>query len=267
MLLDLILMLCTGVITGVLSGLFGLGGGVVVVPIMVLYFKLHGVSPAIDMHMAVGTSLAIMIITTFNSIFAHYRAKNIIWPVVWRIMPFMLVGAIAGTLVAHFIHAQFLRYFFIAFLLYVIVMAIFKKSFTADYQLSDFQEPKRGAAAGLGTLFGFIAVLLGIGGSVLMVPYLRHLRCPMKRASAIAVSLTPAVAIIGAIGYMIIGMEQITHFRYSIGYVYVPAFFGIGLGTFAGVPLGVYLSKRIKDAILAKVYILLLVIFLIMIAV
>lgn len=263
--LDIAMMLATGIAAGVLSGLFGLGGGVVVVPILVLFFKMHGADMSTDMHLSVGTSLAIMIITTANSIYSHYRSGNIIWSVVGRFLPFIILGAIVGAIVSHYLHADWLRYFFMAFLVYVIIQALVKKSFTADYSLADFKHPSARAASILGSIFGFVAVLLGIGGSVLMVPYLRKCCSPMKQASAIAVAITPAVAIVGSISYIVIGLLDPTTFRYTTGYIYWPAFFGIGIGTLGGVPIGVFLTKKISDNILAKIYILLLVLFLVLI--
>lgn len=267
MILDIVIMLGTGVVAGVLSGLFGLGGGIVVVPILVLFFKLHAASLATDMHLAVGTSLAVMIVTTFNAIWNHYRAGNIIWDVVKRFLPLVLVGAICGTVLAHFVHASWLRYFFMLFLLFIIVQALFKKGFTRDCAMSDFKYPSKRNAGIVGALVGFLAVLLGIGGSVIMVPYLRKCMAPMKTASAIAVTITPAVSIVGAIGYVVIGFINPPHFHDTFGYLYIPAFIGVSIGTLVGVPVGVRLTSLIPDALLAKIYILLLVVFLVMMAV
>lgn len=265
MIVDIAVMAITGVVAGVLSGMFGLGGGVVVVPILYVFLKHIGIAESLNMHMAVATSLAVMLITTFNSIWSHHRKGNIDWSVSRQLAPWMIAGAIIGTLIAHYLHSDWLRYLFMALLIYVIVSAVFKKGFTDKYQQSDFKMPKNWLTCVYFFFTAFLAVLLGIGGSVFTVPFFRRQKAPMVNASALAVALTPIVAVFGSVGYIITGLYADPGLPYDLGYIYIPAFFGIGVGTLLGVPIGTHLSSTMDDRYLARTYIVLLIIFLIMI--
>ncbi len=265
MIFEVFLMLFTGLIAGLLSGLFGLGGGIIVVPILYVFFMHLGVQDSMVMHLAIGTSLAAMITTTFNSIWMHQRKKNIDWSLVFWLLPYVALGAVFGAMISHFIQSQFLRYFFAAFLVFIILNALLKKNFTDQYQLKDFDFPKNNIAKIFFTGVGLLGVLLGVGGSLFSVPYFRRFHCPMKRASALALALTPAVSLVGAVGYLIIGLQSRSVFPYAIGFVYWPAFIGIGLGSLLGVPIGVHLAHKMHDKHQAKLYIVLLFIFLAMI--
>jgi len=265
MIVEIVLMLLSGVLTGVLSGLFGLGGGVVTVPILFVFFTHLGVPESNIMHLAIGTSLAAMITTTFNSIIQHHRKGNINWGIVrWLFLPTAL-GACVGAVISKWVDSHSLRYFFIAFLIFMILMALFKKSFRAEYKIQDFKFPKNNVAKCYFFIVGSIGVLLGVGGSLFTIPYFRKHHCPMKNASALAVALTPSVSILGALGYLLIGLKGAPVFSYTIGYIYWPAFLGIALGSLIGVPIGAHLAHKLPDRYQIKIYIILLFVFLFMI--
>lgn len=265
MIFEIITMGITGVVAGILSGMFGLGGGVVVVPILYVYLQHIGISEQLNMHMAVATSLAVMLITTFNSMWSHHRKGNIDWAIIRQLAPWMVCGVIIGTIIAHFLHSDWLRYCFMALLAYVILNALFKKGFTEKYTKADFNMQQNGLTKAYFTCTGFLAVLLGIGGSVFTVPFFRRAKAPMVNASALAVALTPIVALFGTIGYIITGLHADPGLPYDFGYIYIPAFLGIGVGTLLGVPVGSHLASTLDDRYLARTYIVLLIIFLIMI--
>ncbi len=265
MIFEIGLMLLTGVSAGLLSGLFGLGGGIVVVPILFVFFTQLGVPEASIMHLAIGTSLAAMITTTFNSIIQHHRKKNINWNLVrWLSIP-TACGALLGALISRGIDGYSLRYLFIALLIFVILTALFKKGFRSEYEISDFKFPKNNISRFYFFVLGFISVLLGVGGSLFSIPFFRRYHCPMRHASALAVALTPSVSILGALGYLIIGLRSAAVFPHAIGYIYWPAFLGIALGSLLGVPIGAKLSHRMPDRYQVKLYIVLLIIFLFMV--
>ena len=267
MVYEILTMVITGVVAGVLSGMFGLGGGVVIVPILYVFLKHIGVPEEVNMHIAVATSLAVMIVTTCNSIWSHHRKGHIMWPLMAKLAPWMILGSILATILAHFVHADWLRYLFILMLVYIILNSIFKKGFTEKYQISDFREPPKVLGRCVSAAVGFFAVLLGVGGSLFTVPFFRRFKCPMTQASALAVALTPCVSIFGAAGYIIAGMHAGVDFPYDVGYIYLPAFIGISIGTLFGVPVGTKLSSSLDDRYLARTYIVLLFIFLVMIVV
>ena len=265
LLVSTILFLIAGVVAGMLSALMGIGGGLIVVPVMYVFFRyIDPVAPNMVMHVAVGTSLAIMLVTTSNAIISHMRRGNVPWPVVKQLIGFIVLGVIAGTVISYYVHSEFLRYLFIAFLLYVLGSAILKKGFTQDFNASDFHLTPRYITIPVCVLTGGLSVMLGMGGSLMVVPYLRHCHMPMKRATAAAVALTPAVSIVGVIGYIYAGWGVSGLPRDCLSYVYVPAFIGISVGTFLGVPLGAYIGKFLSDRKLAIGYLVMLAVILIL---
>jgi Sulfite exporter TauE/SafE len=123
-------------VSGVLAGLFGIGGGLVIVPVLVFLFTAHGIPTDLVMIMAIATSLATIILTASSSVLAHHRLGSVLWDKVFRLVPGVILGAILGAAVAGYINAGFLKAIFIVFLLYVGIQMALKiqpKTGSADY--------------------------------------------------------------------------------------------------------------------------------------
>ncbi len=254
----LFVILGTGV--GILSALFGLGGGLVIVPVLYLFFHVYQKMPLeIVMHVALGTSMATMLLTTINSFYGHAKKKNIVWPMVRVMGVFVALGAIVATIVVHWLNSGTLRVLFIGLLIFILGRALFKKDFSQTYTLADFDPPALWVTRSLSFFVGLIAVLVGIGGSVITLPFLRKHKMPMKNASGVAIALTPVVAILGTIGYLIAGLRYPGHLPPDcFGFINLPAFLGIGAGTLMGVPIGVRLTHVLSDKTLGRGYLYLL---------
>ena len=260
----IIVFLITGSITGIMSAMFGFGGGVIVVPVLFWFMILLHMPHSEIMHLAVGTSLAVMVVTNLNTIRSHAKAGNICWDVVLKMAPLVALGAIVGAYSSRFLESNWLRYFFIAFLTYVIVSAWLKRrNFMKTHELTDFHLPRNRIVWPLSFMTGIVSVWLGIGGSVITVPFLRRAKMPMLNASATASGLIPAIAVLGAVGYILAGL----HFHglppETFGFIYEPAFFGLAIGTLFGVPIGKRLVMRCADSVLSKIYFVILILILI----
>ncbi|GGH77503.1 putative membrane protein YfcA [Pullulanibacillus pueri] len=247
-----------GILTGILSSMFGFGGGLIVIPVLYWLLPSHDIPDTLLMHVAVATSLAIMIINSTNSTLSHHRKKNIIWPIFWKLAPGIAVGAFIGGLVSHFFDDAILRYLFIIFVLYTIISSFVKKSFI-QVNSEPIKLPGPVMNSVVGGVIGIIATLLGIGGSVFTVPYLRKCRLKMLNAVALATPLSLPIALIGSGSNLFTGLTQSSLPASCFGYIFLPAFFGIGIGGFIGVPIGVRLAQRLPDQIFSKVYLGLLV--------
>lgn len=248
-----------GVLIGILSSLFGFGGGFVVVPI--LYAFLPASVPAdYIMHTAIGTSLAVMIINSTNSTFNHAKKGNVKWPVFKLLVGYIAFGSLAGGLMARFIDSEILRIAFIILLIYVIISNIRGKSFTKEANEQTFRSPSPKSRAIIGTFIGFISTLLGIGGSVMTIPYLRNHGMRMLHAVALATPLGLPIAIVGAITYMIAGFQVKGMPDSTLGFIYLPALLGFSIGGTLGVPMGRSWAQKMPDAIFSKVYLFLLMI-------
>jgi uncharacterized membrane protein YfcA len=229
-----------GMVSGLLAGLFGIGGGLVVVPILVFLFSAHGFPPQAIMLMAVSTSLATIILTGFSSTYAHYRHGAVLWRSVFRMTPGIMIGAGLGAALADAMPTQWLKYLFIFYLLCV------------GTQMAIGATPKPGAIGQfkvvdviITIMIGLVSALLGIGGGTMNVPYLVYRRYSMHHAVAIASACGLPIAIAGTASYWLLGMKAVGLPLYSLGYVYLPSFLLISLGGVLMAPVGAWLAHRL----------------------
>jgi uncharacterized membrane protein YfcA len=239
--------------SGVLAGLFGIGGGMIIVPVLVMLFTAKGLPADLVMIMAIATSLATIILTASSSVLAHHRLGSVLWDKVFRLAPGIMLGAIMGAAVANYIHAEYLRIIFIVFLLYV------------GTQMALGSKPKAGAANYsklidffVAAAIGLISSLVGIGGGTLTVPFLAHCRYPMRNAVAIASACGLPIAIAGTLSYMVLGLNTPNLPAWSFGYVYLPSFFGVGLGSAFTAPFGAKLTHKLPAQQLKRYFSLLI---------
>ncbi|ASF45307.1 sulfite exporter TauE/SafE family protein [Methylovulum psychrotolerans] len=245
--------LALGLVAGLLAGLFGIGGGLVIVPVLAFVFKEQGYPPDITLLMAVATSLATIILTALSSVYAHHRLGAVVWQKVWRLSPMIMVGSGLGAVVAERIPADTLRLILVAFLLYV------------GTQMAFQLKPKPGATApslwldGIAaTIIGLMSAIVGIGGGTLTVPYLVYGNQPMRNAVAISSACGLPIAIAGTASYALLGWHA-THLPdYSVGYVSLPAFAGVGLTSILTAPLGAKLANKLPAAHLKRYFSVLL---------
>ncbi len=252
-----------GIIIGILSSMFGFGGGFVVVPILFAFLP-DSIPSEYLMHTAIGTSLAVMIINSFNSTYNHAKKGNVTWSIFKLLVGYIAIGSLLGGVLAVYIESDFLRFAFIGLLIYVLITNLFKKSFTKEIEERTFSLPKQRSASFIGMGIGFISTLLGIGGSVMTIPYLRNRGMRMIHAVALATPLGLPIAIVGAITYLIMGMQIEGMPSSTLGFIYLPALIGFTIGGFIGVPIGRSWAQKLSDIVFSKVYLILLFIVVIM---
>ncbi|CAG0942237.1 hypothetical protein BROC_01792 [Candidatus Brocadiaceae bacterium] len=245
--------LILGTVVGILAGLFGIGGGLVIVPVLALLFTAHGFPQDAVMLMAVASSLSTIILTAISSVWAHHRLGSVVWAKVWRLTPTIMLGSGIGAVLAKQITTDGLRVILIVFLCYVgTQMALQIK----PKQRQDVQTPLLDTCVGF--LIGSLSAIVGIGGGTLTVPYLVHGGFEMKQAVAVSSACGLPIAIAGTISYTLLGWHE-THLpTWSLGYVYLPALFGISLSSIFTAPIGAKLSHRLPAATLKRYFSLLL---------
>lgn len=248
--------ICVGLLVGILSMLFGIGGGLVIVPAMNFFLDHLGYPESLAMKTAVGTSLITILVSTLNVLRKQHKLGNVPWNLIPQFLPYVLIGATVGLLISNQISGVFLKYLFIVFLCFVILHSTFNKNFKAQHTLQDFKPPHALNRGIVGFIIGCLSILLGIGGNILFVPYLRHYHFPIKNAIAFTVGIMPLLALLGSIGYFIEGwhLDPSTLPPYSVGYVNLPAFILIVMGSFMGAFLGQKLLLRLNDRLQAKAY-------------
>lgn len=232
--------LLLGSIAGLSAGLFGIGGGVLIVPFLSWLFEAQHFPPPLIMVMAVATSLSTALFTSSASVKTHYRLGNIVWPRALRLSPSLLMGALAGAVLAEYMPAELLRGFFIAYLVYTGLKMAWpaKTTSTTKNNRLYLDYP-------IGFLIGTLSALLGIGGGTMTVPYLANSGLAMKNAVATSSTCALPIAFSAVVGYILLGWHASDLPDGSLGYVYLPAFFGIIITGIFTAPLGAKLAHRL----------------------
>ncbi|WP_150466431.1 sulfite exporter TauE/SafE family protein [Francisella sp. SYW-9] len=249
-----------GIIVGTLAALFGFGGGVIVVPAIAMYISVYEPTYASNsMHIAVATSLLVMLFTSLKTTYAHHKANNIIWNVALKLKLGLIIGTIVGAAVASYLSSILLKILFIIFLIYTIAKLILKmisnaKSAKINESSHSINKPSSKLLYTYGLITGFVSVVLGIGGSIIIVPFLRGRNYKLTSAAAISSSIIPFLALFGAISYTLIGFGDPNLPSYCLGYVYLPVAVSIVVGSFVGVSIGVKLSRIVPNRIQDWVY-------------
>lgn len=245
--------------------IYGMGGGIVLVPSLFLY--LHhflGYDETISMKIAIGTSFLNMLVSTLLVAYRYYKKQSIMWAIVAQCSPFLVMGTLLGLVLAHQVSGPFLKEVFIIFLSFIACNTFFNKSFQKERKLSDFTPPSKHHFSIAAFIVGALSILLGVGGSTIIVPYLRYYKMPMLQATAITASLAPITALIGTLGYLWSGMHASTLPPHSLGYINLPIFIGVQAGSLLGIALGEKINHQLSDRKRAHGYLVLLIAMLIL---
>jgi uncharacterized membrane protein YfcA len=232
--------LLLGLVAGLLAGLFGIGGGLIIVPVLVFLFSYHGFSENLVLLMSIATSLATIVFTSIASVVTHQRLGSMWWPKVFRLAPGIMIGAAVGAVVADRLSIDVLRIIFIVFLLYVGVhMALQvkpKPGRLPSSKILDFC---------VALVIGVMSSLVGIGGGTLTVPYLVHYQTPMHNAVAVASACGLPIAVAGTVSYAILGRNALHLPSWCLGYIYLPSLLGIVISSIFTAPMGARLANRL----------------------
>ena len=249
-----LLYLGLGVVAGLLAGLLGVGGGLVIVPMLTFIYTSQGLPAAHVLHLALGTSLASIMFTSLSSVRAHHARGAVNWQAVRRITPGIMVGTFSGSCVAALLSTGFLKAFFIVFLFYVAVQMLL------DIKPKPHQQfPGSAGMFGIGGLIGGISSLVGIGGGTMSVPFMIWCNAPMHTAIGTSAAIGFPIALAGAIGYVVNGYSAQLP-PYSFGFVYLPALAGVVSASVLFAPLGARLAHSLPVKKLKKAFALLLVV-------
>lgn len=243
-----------GSITGILAGLFGVGGGLILVPVLLMSFDAQQFGIGQTMHLALGTSMATIIFTSLASMRKHHHHGAVNWQVVRRITPGILLGTALGALLASSIPAKGLGIFFALFVYFTAAHILLGKNPHPSRQLP--------GAAGMtvaGILTGTISSLVSIGGGAIVVPFLIWCNVSIRHAIGTASAIGFPIAIGGTLGYILTGQHATGLPAPSLGYVYLPAMFWIALASVLTAPLGARAAHRMKVELLRKLFAVLLI--------
>jgi uncharacterized membrane protein YfcA len=251
--MSLMLYLFAGAIAGLLSGLFGVGGGAIIVPLLIFIFSKEIFLSSNIVHLAIGTSFATIIFTSLSSIQAHNRLGNIDWMIVKKLAPGLIIGVFIGSIFANHLKGSTLQAM-IALFLFFISFKIWREKPPKVL----FNVISKKLLGLIGLLVGGMSAFFGIGGGSLVVPFL--LSCKEKMSSAVACSAACGlpIAFVGALTYFWQGYSSENLPTFSTGYIYWPATIAIVLMSIPFAKLGVFLSERINDKKLKRGFSLIL---------
>ncbi|MCG8379663.1 MAG: sulfite exporter TauE/SafE family protein [Proteobacteria bacterium] len=244
-----------GVFAGLIGGMLGLGGGIVIVPILHYLFTQQDFPTMTLMHVAVTTSLATIIITSISATYTHHRKKAVLWSVVFRFAPGILVGAGLGAILADSLSSDLLRITFGIFEILVAIQIAFELKPEAKMSL-----PGTKGLAGSGIGIGLCSTLLGIGGGTLTVPFLLWCNVHIRNAVAISSACGFPIALAGTTAMIIAGWNEIDLPKNSFGYLYWPAALIIVAVTVIFAPLGARLAHYLPVKTLKRLFAVILVI-------
>jgi uncharacterized membrane protein YfcA len=216
----ILLMVLTAFPVGFFAGLFGIGGGLITVPFLFFIFDSLNINQDYLMHLAVGTSFAIIIPTSLISVLTHKKHGSVDFSVIKNYAIFVIIGVLSGTMFAAILHTKSLLLFFtvIVYLLgaYLLNLRDKKNKLKTNFNLL----PR----VLLGFVSGFISATMGIGGAVMNVPILRYFGYPINKAIGSAAAIGSVISLFGAIGFLITGSYLKTDLPLSIGFINIPAF-------------------------------------------
>lgn len=256
--------LIAGVFAGLLAGLFGIGGGMIIVPALIYIFKTQGIPEAALTHIGIGTSLATIIVTSISSLRAHNSRGAVNWSVWKRMAPGLVIGSLLGAAVASVIHGNSLQAIIGIGAFLVGLKMLFMKN--KSLEKNDFSKlPSPIGQTGLGGFIGIVSSIFGIGGGTLTVPILSY--CGLKIQNAVGTSAACGlpIASAGAVGFLVFGQFIDSSVKEALpngvlGFVHIYAFICVSLASFFTARIGAKLAHKLPAATLKKAFAVLLLI-------
>lgn len=241
-----------GAFAGVCAGLFGVGGGLIIVPALVWILTAYGMPSDVVAHVAVGTALATIILTSISSMSAHHKRDGVRWDIFKNMAKGLVLGSLVGAWVATMIDGKSLQ----AIIGGGAVLMAIKMLFFPNKENLDKPLPKDYMQSLAGVVIGLMSAIFGIGGGSLTVPYLSSSGVPMKQAVGTSAACGLPIAVAGAIGFMWFGRGVVSEFDVAgtVGFVHIGAFVTISVVSFAMAKVGAKLAHVLPAQVLKRAF-------------
>lgn len=243
------LYLLLGSFVGFMAGLIGVAGGGILVPILTSMFLYQGMSVENVFQLALGTSMASMIISSSASLRAHNSRGAVLWKAVKGIAPGIVVASFLSTYIASNVNSVYIAIFFILFMSLISAQAFFNWSLKPSQESTSY----RGLLF-VGSGIGLVSSLAAVGGGILTITYLTYKNVEIKKAIGTSSAIGLTIAVAGSLGYLINGWSKTLGDIYSFGFIYLPAFISISLSCYFAAPYGVRLSHKLPDIYLKNIF-------------
>lgn len=247
--MEYLVYLVLGACAGVLAGLFGVGGGIIIVPVLVFSFTAQGFEHEVLTHLAVGTSLATIVFTSINSVRAHHRVGAVRWSLFTWLTLGILVGAGIGALTASYITGDKLQKIIGVFAILVATQMALDLRPKASRSI-----PGKPGLIAAGGVIGWASAIFGIGGGSLTVPFLTWRSVPMQQAVATSSACGFPIAVASAISFMVLGWHDPLLPPHSLGFVYLPALLGIAVTSMFFARFGATLAHKLSPRMLKRLF-------------
>jgi uncharacterized membrane protein YfcA len=239
-----------GLVTGFLAGLLGIGGGMVMVPVLTLLLTQSGAPSGLSVKMAIATAMATILFTSLSTTRAHQRRGFIRWDIVRGLVPGIVIGGLAaGAGIFSLVKGQALALFFAAF-----VATMATRMLWASTPKPSRQLPAAGGLLAAGSGIGLLAGLVGAGGAFIAVPFMTRCNVPMHNAVATGAAIGFPVALASTAGYIVSGWSQPASLPGAFGYLYLPALAVISLASVLIAPLGARAAHSLDVRQLSRIF-------------
>ena len=246
---NLVLYCLLGAFAGTVAGLLGVGGGLIIVPSLIAIWQSSGLETSYQMQLAIGTSLATIVLTSLSSVRAHHKRGGVQWDIFWRLTPGILLGTWLGAFLATRLHGDILKNIFGVFEILVAMQMAFSVRPTPHRVLPGFI-----GMSTAGTVIGSVSAIIGIGGGTMTVPFLTWCNVVIHRAVGTSAACGLPIAIGGALSYFALGLDRTDLPEWSAGFVYGPALAGVAVTSVVFAPLGALLAHRLSTTLLKRVF-------------
>jgi uncharacterized membrane protein YfcA len=241
--------LATGAFSGYFAGMLGIGGGLIMVPILVWVLEAQGLPGTQVLHLALGTSMAAIAFTAASSVRAHHAHRAVIWGIVRDITPGIVFGTLFGSTLAASLKTKPLS----------IVFSVFVYLAAGQILLNFKPKPSRGLPGksgmfGVGSVIGGVSSLVAVGGGIMSVPFMTWCNVTMHRAIGTSAAIGLPIAVAGTLGYIVNGLRGGALPDYSLGYIYLPALVGLAAASMVTAPLGARTAHRMPVQTLRRVF-------------
>lgn len=253
--MSLIIYLLAGALAGVLAGLLGVGGGIVIVPVLIMVFEAQGFASEFLTHMAIASSLACIVFTSASSVWSHHRKGAVHWPLLRPLAAGIILGAVLGVFSVLQIDGELLKRLIGAFAILLALKMMYKAGARTDRPL-----PGLAVLLPAGVFMGWLSTIFGIGGGTVSVPFLSRYRLSMAQVVATAAACGMPIAITGALTNIVLGAGQEGRPEWSLGYVYVPAVLGICIASVYFAKVGAHLAHKLPAQVLKQAFAALLLV-------
>ncbi|MEX2585992.1 MAG: sulfite exporter TauE/SafE family protein [Balneolaceae bacterium] len=248
-----ILYILLGAVTGFLAGLFGIGGGGVMVPVLTILYLWQGIQADVVVHMALATSMAAIMFTSLSSLRAHHSRKSVLWPVAFRLAAGVLIGTYVTASLTWRLSGDLLALIFTLFMGFVAYRMISNRELSVRGQL-----PGSLGLSAAGAGIGSLSALVAIGGGSLTVPFLAGCNVSIHKAIGTSAAIGFPIALAGTAGYLSSGWGIPGLPAGSVGYIYLPAALAVSVMSVLTAPLGASVAHSLPVRSLRRLFGLLL---------